>query len=171
MFARDEMGLGKTLQVIALVWTLLKQSPFKRGQPTCRRVVICVPASLVGNWGAEFQKWLGAERCEPMVVEGGDKEAKSNLQDFARPSQRRYQVLITSYETLRAQADVVAGAKVDLLVCDEAHRLKNATQSTKGAMALESLRCLQRVLLRNADSKRFRRIMERHGFRVSGTDG
>ena len=142
-----EMGLGKTLQVIALVWTLLKQSPFKRGQPTCRRVVICVPASLVGNWRVEFQKWLGVERCEPMVVEGGDKEAKSNLQDFARPSQRRYQVLITSYETLRAQADVVAGAKVDLLVCDEAHRLKNATQSTKGAMALESLRCLRRVLL------------------------
>jgi len=142
-----EMGLGKTLQVIALVWTLLKQSPFKRGQPTCRRVVICVPASLVGNWGAEFQKWLGSERCEPMVVEGGDKEAKSNLQDFARPSQRRYQVLITSYETLRAQADIVAGANIDLLVCDEAHRLKNATQSTKGAMALESLRCLRRVLL------------------------
>jgi DNA repair and recombination protein RAD54B len=24
-----EMGLGKTLQVIALVWTLLKQSPFQ----------------------------------------------------------------------------------------------------------------------------------------------
>jgi SNF2 family DNA or RNA helicase len=48
---------------------------------------------------------------------------------------------------LRAQADVVARANVDLLVCDEAHRLKNATQSTKGAQALASLKCHRRVLL------------------------
>jgi len=142
-----EMGLGKTLQVIALVWTLLKQSPFKRGQPTCRRVVVCVPASLTGNWALEFRKWLGEERCDPKVVEGGDKEARKSFEEFALPSQRRYNVLITSYETLRAQADVVARANVDLLVCDEAHRLKNATQSTKGAQALASLKCHRRVLL------------------------
>ena len=142
-----EMGLGKTLQVIALVWTLLKQSPFKRGQPTIRRAVICVPASLVGNWAAEFKKWLGDERCEPKVVEGGDKEARRSCEDFALASQRRYHVLITSYETLRAQSDVLSRANIDLLVCDEAHRLKNATQSTKGAQALASLRCHRRVLL------------------------
>lgn len=142
-----EMGLGKTLQVIALVWTLLKQSPFKRGAPTCRRVIVCVPASLVGNWGAEFKKWLGPERVDPQLVEGGDKQAKELFQTWALPSQRRRSVLITSYETLRAQVDELVDASVDLLICDEAHRLKNATTATKGAMALHSLNCRKRILL------------------------
>lgn len=142
-----EMGLGKTLQVIALIWTLLKQSPFKRGAPTCRRVVVCVPASLVGNWGAEFKKWLGPERVDPQLVEGGDKQARELFQTWALPSQRRRSVLITSYETLRAHADALARASVDLLICDEAHRLKNATNATKGAVALTMLNCTRRVLL------------------------
>ena len=42
------------------------------------------------------------------------------------PHQKRWPVLITSYETLRSYAKVVSKAGVDLLVCDEAHRLKNA---------------------------------------------
>jgi len=142
-----EMGLGKTLQVIALVWTLLKQSPFKRGMPTVKRVIVCVPASLVGNWAGEFKKWLGDVRVEPKIVEGGDKLARTSFEEFGRAAQQRYNVLITSYETLRAQADVLVNANIDLLVCDEAHRLKNATSTTKGAQALEALKCRRRVLL------------------------
>ena len=142
-----EMGLGKTLQVIALVWTLLKQSPFKRGMPTVKRVIVCVPASLVGNWAGEFKKWLGDVRVEPKIVEGGDKLARTSFEEFGRAAQQRYNVLITSYETLRAQADVLVNANIDLLVCDEAHRLKNATSTTKGAQALGALKCRRRVLL------------------------
>ena len=142
-----EMGLGKTLQVIALIWTLLKQSPFKRGMPTVKRVIVCVPASLVGNWAGEFKKWLGDVRVEPKIVEGGDKLARTSFEEFGRAAQQRYNVLITSYETLRAQADVLVNANIDLLVCDEAHRLKNATSTTKGAQALGALKCRRRVLL------------------------
>ncbi|CAI5458561.1 unnamed protein product, partial [Closterium sp. Yama58-4] len=47
----DEMGLGKTLQVIALIWTLLKQGP--QGRPFLRKAVVVCPSSLVDNWGAE----------------------------------------------------------------------------------------------------------------------
>lgn len=49
----DEMGLGKTLQCIALLWTLLKQSPIP-GKPTCEKVVIACPTTLVGNWANEL---------------------------------------------------------------------------------------------------------------------
>jgi SNF2 family DNA or RNA helicase len=63
----DEMGLGKTLQAIALIWTLLKQSPFgcqsplidaKRGQ----KIVIITPSTLVKNWLAEINLWLKSTR-------------------------------------------------------------------------------------------------------------
>jgi hypothetical protein len=36
------------------------------------------------------------------------------------PHQKRWPVLITSYETLRSYAKVLSKAGVDLLVCDEA---------------------------------------------------
>jgi len=49
----DEMGLGKTMQCVALLWTLLKQSP-RAGKPTIEKVVIACPASLVRNWQNEI---------------------------------------------------------------------------------------------------------------------
>ncbi len=57
------------------------------------------------------------------------------------------QVLIVSYETFRLHASSLAGQEgvCDLLICDEAHRLKNSqTQTTR---SLASLACRRRVLL------------------------
>jgi DNA repair and recombination protein RAD54 and RAD54-like protein len=52
----DEMGLGKTLQCIALLWTLVKQSPFA-GKPTIEKCIITCPSSLVKNWANELGVW------------------------------------------------------------------------------------------------------------------
>lgn len=64
----DEMGLGKTLQSVALSWTLLKQGPYG-GKPISKRVLVVTPGSLVQNWGAEFNKWLGRERISVFTVD------------------------------------------------------------------------------------------------------
>ncbi len=56
------------------------------------------------------------------------------------------QVLIISYETFRIHADRMRGAHAcDLLICDEAHRLKNDATLTN--RALDGLACKRRVLL------------------------
>ena len=55
----DEMGLGKTLQCIALMWTLLKQSPHA-GKGTIEKCIIACPASLARNWANElggYSQW------------------------------------------------------------------------------------------------------------------
>ena len=49
----DGMGLGKTLQCIALMWTLIKQSP-RAGKPTIEKCIIACPSSLVKNWANEL---------------------------------------------------------------------------------------------------------------------
>jgi len=46
---------GKTLQCIALLWTLLKQSPIA-GKGTCEKAIVACPTSLVGNWAHELGK-------------------------------------------------------------------------------------------------------------------
>lgn len=67
----DEMGLGKTLQCIALVWTLLRQSP--DGKPEIDKAIVVSPSSLVRNWYNEVGKWLGG-RVSPVAIDGGSKE-------------------------------------------------------------------------------------------------
>ncbi|BEI83046.1 hypothetical protein CcaverHIS002_0309140 [Cutaneotrichosporon cavernicola] len=144
----DEMGLGKTLQCIALLWTLLKQSPLA-GKATCEKVIIACPTSLVGNWANELVKWLGPGAVNPLVVDG--KGGKAEL----IPAVRRWvaahgrnitlPVMIVSYETLRSLEEELANCEIGLLLADEGHRLKNAETLT--FQALTSLKVKRRVIL------------------------
>ncbi|KIY36793.1 DNA repair and recombination protein RAD54B [Cryptococcus gattii E566] len=54
----DEMGLGKTLQTIALIYTMLKQSPFANQTSIIGKAIIVCPVTLVDNWRKEFKKWV-----------------------------------------------------------------------------------------------------------------
>merc|ERR550519_1869146 len=133
----DEMGLGKTLQTICLVWTMLKQSPVA-GSVMAKKVLVIAPSSLLKNWEAEFRKWLGSERLVVHVADGAAKVSVFRSYNTAP-------VLILSYETLVRSIEEVSKVSWDLIVCDEAHRLKNAQIKTSAALA--SLPCPRRVLL------------------------
>lgn len=97
----DDMGLGKTVQVLALLWTLLRQgstvseegmdgrrqggrvvhqklclliffaSRPSQGKPVIRKALVVAPATLVENWGGETSKWLGSERIRPVLLPSG----------------------------------------------------------------------------------------------------
>ncbi|KAG2734940.1 hypothetical protein G9P44_001154 [Scheffersomyces stipitis] len=144
----DEMGLGKTLQCIALMWTLLKQSP--RGKRTIEKCIIVCPSSLVRNWANEIIKWLGEGVLTPLAVDGKstkNSELGGALQQWSVARGRNIvrPVLIISYETLRRNVDKLAGTEVGLMLADEGHRLKNGDSLT--FTALNSLRCERRVIL------------------------
>ncbi|CED82075.1 dna repair snf2 family [Phaffia rhodozyma] len=144
----DEMGLGKTLQCIALLHTLLKQSPIPSKATIEKGIIVC-PSSLVKNWAKELVKWLGEGVINPLVVDG-----KGGRQELI-PAVRRWvsakgrsvtqQVMIVSYETLRSLTDELAGCEVGLLLADEGHRLKNAESLT--FVALNAIQCTRRVIL------------------------
>ncbi|KAI3655066.1 hypothetical protein MP228_000446 [Amoeboaphelidium protococcarum] len=144
----DEMGLGKTLQTICLVQTLLKQTPFYGQSPIAKRVLIVCPATLVKNWQKEFKKWLGDERIKVFVADGGSQQstkAEDLVKDFVI-GERIYPVMITNYEKLRSIGQYLdKKVQFDLIVADEASRLKSASiQTTK---SLLSLKCKRKVLL------------------------
>ena len=128
----DEMGLGKTLQTIALIWTLLKQSPTGSRKSIIKNTLILAPSSLVKNWEAEFNKWLGRER---IAVSGIDGSA-SLTQYIKCPLRARAPVLILSYEMFtRAFSSIEDNLSFDLLVCDEGHRLKNSAAKASQYLA------------------------------------
>ena len=144
----DEMGLGKTLQCIALMWTLLKQSP-DAGAPTIGKCVIACPSSLVRNWANELVKWLGKDAITPFAIDGKatKEELTSQLRQWSIASGRAIvrPVLIVSYETLRLNVGELANTPIGLLLCDEGHRLKNGESQT--FTALNGLKVDRRVIL------------------------
>ncbi|XP_055083833.1 DNA repair and recombination protein RAD54B [Periophthalmus magnuspinnatus] len=133
----DEMGLGKTLQSVALTWTLLKQGPYG-GKAMAKRTLVVTPGSLVQNWRAEFNKWLGRERINVFTV---DQDHRIE-QFLASPL---HSVLVISYEMLLRCLEQVQKVEFGLIICDEGHRLKNS--NIKTSSALSSLSCQRRVIL------------------------
>ncbi|KAG2158222.1 DNA repair protein, SNF2 family [Suillus bovinus] len=144
----DEMGLGKTLQCIALLWTLIKQSPHA-GKPTIEKCIIACPSSLVKNWANELVKWLGKDAISELAVDGkgGRGELHEKVVRWVEATGRNVTqpVMIVSYETLRTLTAHLANCSIGLLLCDEGHRLKNSGNQT--FQALNSLNVKRRVIL------------------------
>jgi DNA repair and recombination RAD54-like protein len=143
----DDMGLGKTLMSITLMWTLLNQG-YVKGESAVRKVIIACPTSLVGNWDNEIRKWVG-DKCNIFPVKAEPKRIIKNFITF-----RGKGVLIISYETQRRYSKMFEPPKValstfqsccDLLICDEAHKLKNAESGL--SQSLNALSVRRRILL------------------------
>jgi len=114
----DEMGLGKTMQTITAIRLLVRS-----GQ--VRRVLLVCPKPLLPNWQREFRTW--AEELPFVVIEGDTERRKLT---WAMPG---VPVLIANYEVLvRDYAAFEEGTfpKFDLMVLDEAQRIKNRDSRT-----------------------------------------
>lgn len=127
----DEMGLGKTLQTITYLLSEKEEGSFKG------KALIVAPASLIYNWKAELKKFA------PNLVGGviaGNKNERENLLIHSQ-----FDVLITSYTSLRQDIQLYQSLEIDYLILDEAQMVKNST--TKTAQALKQLRVTKRFAL------------------------
>mmetsp|Transcript_59295 Transcript_59295/g.109581 ORF Transcript_59295/g.109581 Transcript_59295/m.109581 type:complete len:900 (-) Transcript_59295:153-2852(-) len=138
----DDMGLGKTLQSVAVIWTLLTQGG-PGGKPACQKALVVCPASLVKNWAGEFDKWLAGRLKYTAIAEPGAAKVTGSFQSFRY--NRESKVLIASYETFRGHATEVEDCGIELIVCDEAHKLKNDEAATTRCIA--GLRGKRRLLI------------------------
>jgi SNF2 family DNA or RNA helicase len=121
----DEMGLGKTVQTILAVRLLLQAG-------LVRRALLVCPKPLVFNWCRELRSW--AEDL-PFEVIGGDLAARRAAW---RVSSAPFKIV--NYEVLTRDVDLLDDDAVhfDLVVLDEAQRIKN--RESKTAQAVRTLR-------------------------------
>jgi superfamily II DNA or RNA helicase len=117
----DEMGLGKTLQ--AVVATLL----LRRLAGAKKALVVC-PASLKHQWRREIEKACGELAT---VVEGARPTRLALYREW------RSGFLILNYELILRDLDALRAASADLVILDEAQRIKN--WDTKTAKAVKQL--------------------------------
>ncbi len=113
----DEMGLGKTMQTITAIRLLMKVGEV-------RRVLLVCPKPLVIGWQRELALWAPEV---PVVVNDGSPPQRHWHWQRDSPG-----VLIANYELLvRDQEQVTqAGVDFDLVVLDEAQRIKNKCGAT-----------------------------------------
>ena len=118
----DEMGLGKTVQTAIALALLL------RGKNEINRVLIVTPASLTLNWIDELAKWAPSVTARRVQGSARDREAWYLLP---------IPVLVCSYEQVRADGlDRISANTFDLVILDEAQRIKNRNSTTALACRL-----------------------------------
>ncbi len=115
----DDMGLGKTVQVLALLEA--------RRQAGAGPSLAVVPRSLVFNWVREAERFAPAMRVR--VHHGPGRKARvAALGD--------YDLMLTTYGTLRQDAADMRDVEFDYAVLDEAQAIKNAGTATAKAARL-----------------------------------
>lgn len=136
----DEVGLGKTIEaslVIAQRWAERR-----------RRILLIVPASLRKQWAQELHEKFSLPsrildaKTHQELVKGGDP----------RPFATTEEVVITSYEFAagkKAEAEVTS-VPWDLVIFDEAHRLRNVYKASGSQRAKK---------LKEALSERFKILL------------
>ncbi len=118
----DDMGLGKTVQAIAAA-VLLKQLR------DIKRVLIVTPASLKHQWAREIRRFTS---LSVQALEGN--------QLMRRALYRRSKFFnVVNYELIRRDLEEIKKQEIDLVILDEAQRIKNwRTKTADCVKRLES---------------------------------
>ncbi len=108
----DEVGLGKTIEagiILSQQWAEHK-----------RRLLIIAPANLRKQWSSELQEkfFLSSVIMEKKSFE--EQINKGNFNPFFQDS-----IIICSFQFAKAKAPYLRKTEWDLVIIDEAHRLRN----------------------------------------------
>ena len=109
------MGLGKTVQTISLVAFLRE---FKQINGVH---LIIMPKSVVGNWMAEFKKWLPNVKVVNLIARKEQRE--EILKNEIEPG--NFDVCITTFEGVRKCMSALLKFNWEYIIIDEAHKIKN----------------------------------------------
>src|SRR5580658_364707 len=118
----DDMGLGKTVQAIAATEILARHFGVSK-------VLVICPTSLKYQWRAEIIRFSGRQgENAARVITGGraPRQRDYALDDFCK---------ITNFEKLEPDLDLISAWAPDLVIVDEAQRVKN--WNTVAARALK----------------------------------
>ncbi|EHA25989.1 hypothetical protein ASPNIDRAFT_50266 [Aspergillus niger ATCC 1015] len=131
----DEMGLGKTIQTIALLAHLAVEHEVWGPH------LVVVPTSVILNWEMEFKKWCPGFKI--MTYYGNQEERRQKRKGWMDDTS--WNVLITSYQLVLQDQQVLKRRSWHYMILDEAHNIKNFR--SQRWQALLTFRTRARLLL------------------------
>ena len=132
----DDMGLGKTMQVISVLLILKKKQPD-------RPSLLVLPASLIGNWKTELERYAPTLRSLYFHSSQLDKNAMDAVVNNIA-GLKNVDIVVTTYGTLMRQK-WLQEQEWQLLVLDEAHAIKNP--AARQSKAVKNLKAKSRIAL------------------------
>ncbi len=114
----DQMGLGKTIQAIAAMRLLARRGAISN-------CLVVVPAAVFTYWLRQLERW-GPE-LRTCAVHGPAEHRAAQWRMAAH-------VHVVSYETLRSDAHLARQIIWDLVVIDEAQKIKNPDSDVASAV-------------------------------------
>lgn len=147
------MGLGKTFQVIAFLYAAMRSVDLG-----LRCVLIVTPVSVLHNWRNEFNKWQPSE-LKPLRIFMLEDVPRERRAEFLAKWRRKGGVFLIGYSAFRNLSlgkhikdrhiarDICCALQdgPDILVCDEAHMIKNTRADV--TQALKLVKCQRRIAL------------------------
>ena len=119
----DDMGLGKTVQALSYL------EQFKNQEGKLRAIVIC-PTTLIYNWENEIKKFTPSLRHR---IHHGPQRIRK------KEELEQYDVLITTYGTLRSDIKILSALQFDYAILDESQAIKNpSSKVTRAAQLLQA---------------------------------
>jgi ERCC4-related helicase len=118
----DEVGLGKTIEaglVISQRWAERR-----------RRILIIVPANLRKQWHQELQDKFNLQSLILEAKNYNTIRKQENQNPFLMPGFSQTGPVICSYQFAKAKAADIKDINWDLVVLDEAHRLRNVYKTS-----------------------------------------
>ena len=126
----DDMGLGKTLQLLYFIdW-------HSRKFPNHNPYLVVAPISLLENWENEYSRFFIEPRLQINVLSSRDVPRKMD-KDIINKMQSM-DIILTNYESLRISQLNFCAVDFDIIVLDEAQKIKSpGTMVTNAAKALK----------------------------------
>ncbi|HVX01353.1 MAG TPA: SNF2-related protein, partial [Candidatus Babeliaceae bacterium] len=117
----DDMGLGKTVQALSML------RHYEQENHQLKALVVC-PTTLIYNWENEIKKFTPS--LSWYIHHGGLRTRQA--QDFDK-----YNIIITTYGTLRSDIQLLMNVLFDYVILDESQAIKNpSSKVTKAACLL-----------------------------------
>ena len=118
-----EMGCGKTLVSVAISGALAKAGKVKR-------VLVVAPLSILGVWQEEYARFADFPH-EVTILTGSSTKKREQL---AKAKVQPLQIVVVNYESAWRLEDELLAFDADLIIADEAHKLKEGRTAQSKVM-------------------------------------
>eukprot|EP00494_Astrolonche_serrata_P023785 UN24043 len=115
----DDMGLGKTVTMCSFLCGIM-------GVWRLKKVIIIVPYSVLDSWKNHIKHWTSVNKTVFVHEFHGNTDKKLNiLTKFNSTDVKSCDVLITTFDTVRASSHILQKCEFEYCIIDEGHKCKN----------------------------------------------
>lgn len=131
----DDMGLGKTIQILSLLASQPRHKAANKKSKKCGHLIVA-PKSLIFNWTKESEKFTPHFK----ILNFTGTKRQEYVDDL-----HRYDIILTTYQSLRQDIEILKHLEFNFFILDEAHYIKNP--DAQASIACKQIQAQKKISL------------------------